>query len=269
VTCHDTSEAVLRAVVPRRRDPGRACEDSCPLPFNINAVGSTSGYLRLVLRFARKYQNQGVPLLDLVQEGNIGLMRAVDKCDHRRGFRFSTYAARWITEALQRALVQRPIRLPIHLADNRRRVARVLAKFAAQHEREPTVEEIAELTGLAPSRIGAVLDLPDQPVSLDAPVGAEAHLGDFVAGGEVPADEAVAARVLGDRVEDLLSGLSERELRIARMRFGMKVSRAHTLEEVGRELSLTRERIRQIERSALQKLRARSKGCDLESFLRR
>ncbi len=225
--------------------------------------------LRLVLLHARKYQSHGIPLLDLVQEGNVGLMRAADKFDGRRGFRFTTYASFWIKQALQRALVQRTVRLPIHVADDVRRIARVRAKFVTQHEREPNAEEIATLTRLSVGRVEAVLAVPPQPGSLDVPIGEgqSACLVDFVAADTTPADEAVAASTLGDHLEVLLSGLSERELRVLRMRFGIGTGREHTLDEVGRELSVTRERIRQIERDALRKLRVRSKERDLRSFL--
>lgn len=227
------------------------------------------GNLRLVVLFARKYENHGVPLLDLVQEGNVGLMRAADKFDFRRGFRFNTYAAWWIKQALQRALVDRPVRLPIHLAGDHRRIGKIRAKFATQHQREPTATEIAEITGLSLGRVQSILDLP-RSVSLDAPVGedGDARLVDFIAADTMPADDAAAARALGADLEELLGVLSARELQILRMRFGIGATREHTFEEIGRKLSLTRERIRQIERDALQKLRARSKRVDLGSYLR-
>lgn len=228
------------------------------------------GNLRLVLLFARRYQNQGIPFLDLVQEGNVGLMRAADKFDFRRGFRFNTYASYWIKQALQRALVHRTFRIPVHVASDRHRIARTRAKFVAVNEREPSAAEIAKLTGLSLERVQSILDFPRQPASLDAPIGddGDARLGDFIAADAKSAEDEVAASALGDELHELLSGLSERERRVVRMRFGLGPEREHSLEEVGRELSLTRERIRQIERGALKKLRARSKGRDLESFLR-
>jgi RNA polymerase primary sigma factor len=227
------------------------------------------GNLRLVLLFARKYIGRGVPLLDLVQEGNLGLMRAADKFDWRRGFRFNTYAAWWIRQALQRALLDRTLRLPVHVADDRRRIARMRASFAAQHRREPTVDEITHKTGLAPERVENILALPAQPASLDAPVGedGDATLVDLVAGREEAPDEAAALHALGGQLGSLMNDLTPRERQVLRLRFGMGAEREHTLEEVGRELHLTRERIRQIERAALAKLRARSDRYDLASYL--
>ena len=228
------------------------------------------GNLRLVLHFARRYRNQGIALLDLVQEGNVGLMRAADKFDFRRGFRFNTYASYWIKQALQRALVHRTFRIPVHVASDRHRIARMRARFVALNEREPTVPEIAKLTGLSHDRVQSILDFPKQPGSLDAPIGedGESRLGDFIPSDAASAEDEVAASALGDQLHDLLSELSERERRVVRMRFGIGPEREHSLEEVGRELSLTRERIRQIERRALEKLRVRSKDRDLQSYLR-
>jgi RNA polymerase primary sigma factor len=263
--------AAIRDSAPSSTDDARALEaiEAARRELKRGKERLVVGNLRLVVLFARKYLGRGVPLLDLVQEGNLGLMRAADKFDHTRGFRFSTYAAWWIKQALQRALLDRTLRLPVHVADDRRRIGKVRAAFLTQHRREPNADEIVRLSGLAPERVQNILTLPSQPASLDTPMGedGDATLGDLVAGNVTAPDAEVSLRALGGHIETLMGALSPREQQVVRMRFGMGGVREHTLEEVGRALSLTRERIRQIERAALEKLRARESRVELRSYL--
>jgi RNA polymerase primary sigma factor len=267
----DALAAAVRASEDARDNASAAALDRARRELRRAKERLVVGNLRLVLLFARKYIGRGIPLLDLVQEGNLGLMRAADKFDWRRGFRFNTYAAWWIRQALQRALLDRTLRLPVHVADDRRRIGRMRATFAAQHRRDPTAEEISQKTGLAVERVENILALPSQPASLDAPVGedGDAALVDLVAGREAAPDETATLHALGGHLGTLMEDLTSREQQVLRLRFGIGNQREHTLEEVGRELHLTRERIRQIERGALAKLRARSDRFDLVSYLDR
>ncbi len=228
--------------------------------------------LRIVVTFARRYR--GMPLIDLIQEGNLGLLRAVDKFDHRRGLRFSTYAAWWIRHALGRALADQSkmIRLPVHLAGTLGRLRRAQDKFARDKGRLPTNEELAEFTGVPLDTVNRALDVILQPISLDAPVGAAndgAELVDFVADHDTKgADEVVAERELETETTELLEVLDEREATVIRLRFGIGGAPQRTLEEIGASLSVSRERARQLERDALKKLRAASEERRLASLVR-
>lgn len=227
--------------------------------------------LRLVVATARHYQNRGVPLLDLVQEGNLGLMRAADKFDWRRGYRFGTYAAWWIRQSIERALLYqgKDVRMPVHLSTTRRKVLRAQKAFSQQNSRDPSQEEIAEMAGVPLDKVHAVRTLAMTPVSLDAPVGdeGEARFGDFLQSEEHAPDENLAQRRMLEQTAALLDTLTPREREVLRLRYGLEGESDHTLEEIGRSFSLSRERIRQIESKALAKLRAFSQEKELNSYL--
>jgi RNA polymerase primary sigma factor len=226
----------------------------------------------LVVMFAKRQVNHGLPLHDLIQEGNIGLMRAVDKFDHRRGLRFSTYAAWWVRQQMTRAVLDqaRTIRVPVHLAEARQHLRRVQRVFEQAHGRAPSEAELGEQSGIWPEKVQAILGLTSEPISLDAPVGEdhEARLGDFVADRVTPApDEELARTRMQEQMKRLLERLSPREQDILRRRFGLDDAPEQTLAEIGASLSLSRERIRQIEAEALRKLRAPSESGELDSYL--
>ena len=278
ITIDDPVKVYLKEI---GRVPLLTPEEETELALKIQAGGPegekakqrlSEANLRLVVSIAKRYVGRGMQFLDLIQEGNLGLIKAVEKFDHTKGFKFSTYATWWIRQAITRAIADqaRTIRIPVHMVETINKVKKVSSQLLHEYGHDPSAEEIAERLGMEVDKVREIMRVAQEPVSLETPIGEEedSHLGDFIPDDDAPVPaEAASQTLLKEQLADVLKTLTPREEKVLRLRFGLEDGRPRTLEEVGKEFNVTRERIRQIEAKALRKLRHPSRSKKLRDFL--